>query len=535
MKQLSSTIIEKLSKLENFSLVYDNGKTLLWNISAPGLHVLPVAYHYMKFAGERGRWSLFYHSYTSDFFKKVYDILNRAGLKEDFSPEIWGYIRKLNKYASSNSNPEIKANTNIQLFTFIQDFLENLLYNEFVSRTNITIKENRDIFKELLVAADSFVVRNSDGTIQIMAGYPWFDMNWCRDTFISFPGILLVTQRYEYAKSVFSFYAKQQNKEGLLPSRILQNGQKEYLCADGSLWFIEALNRYQLSVQNKDADTFIKKMIPTVNKIIDYYINSSGVVYMDKDNLIMVPQRWTWMDASVWGNPVTPRYGKPVEIQALFYNALGIASKFNLGSGNKKLSQIYDKVREDVGKSINERFYSKGMLYPYDVIDGDPHGTAIRPNAVFLLSLSCIKDLLSQPKKEAIVWVIEKELLTPCGLRSLSLYDEKYIGRYNTFDPLEVKDLAYHHGTVWPYFMSHYIRAKKEVMVEKQNLEFVNDVKDKIKNLFNYIRDNETVPEVFSGSEPYAPGGAVSQCWSVGAMLEIIDLLNSSYNKQGEK
>jgi len=535
MKSINSTIIEKLNKTEHFGLRYDNGRSILWDINAPGLHVLPVSYHFLKFTGEKGKWSLLYHGFTGDFFEKVFDILNRAGLTEEIAPETWGYIKKLNKYAGTNTNPEIKANTNVQLFTFIQDFLENILYKEYVSRTKRMVKDDQDIFKELLVAADSFVARGCDGYIQILAGYPWFDQSWCRDTFISLPGLLLVTERYEYAKSIFSCYAEMQNREGLLPNRVFDSGLKEYNSADCSLWFIEALNRYHLSAKSRDADNFIKKMLPVVNEIIECYINNSGNIYLDSDSLIAVPPRWTWMDASLSGNAITPRNGKPIEIQALFYNALGIASKLYCLCGNRKLAQKYDDIRRQSGRSINERFFTEQRTYPYDVIDGDPRGDAIRPNAVFLISLSCVGDLLPQERKEAIISTIERDLLTPYGLRTLAAQDPMYIGHYNTFDPMEIKDLGYHQGTVWPYLMSHYVAAKKNVAGDKNKKAFIDEIAVKTERLMHFVRDNETICEVFSGNEPHMPGGAVSQAWSIGAILEIFNLINPGIEKNQVK
>ncbi len=523
MKAISNAMTEKLNLLENFTLYSDGGKNILWNINAPGLHVLLVAGHYIKFTGEKGKSALLYHSARGDFFNKTYDILNRAGLTKDYIPEAWGYIRELNKFASISKDPETKANTNLQLFRFIQEFMEEVLYNDFIIRTGSEIEENKDIFKKLVVAADSFVVRMPDGNVRLMAGYPWFDQSWCRDAFISISGLILLTCRFDYAKSVFNYFASQQNKEGLLPNRIYFSGAKDYGSADGSLWFIEALNKYRLQASSASGDAFIKKMTPVVNRIISCYTKSSGDLYMDSDKLIVVPAQWTWMDAAPGGVPVTPRNGKPVEIQALFYNALAIASEFNYLSGDKKLANEYTKLKKEVAKSINARFFEYGRLYPFDVLDGDPHSEAIRPNAVFLVSLSMVEDLLTQDKQEAIVDTIEKELLTPYGPRTLTPNDPKYIGTYDTFAPLHVKDQAYHQGTVWPFLMSHYMFANLRVRKDLDNE--MAKIKGRTSRLMYLIKDKDTIVELFSGSQ-HLPGGTVSQAWSVSAMLEIIVAIN---------
>ena len=524
MKAISNTMMEKLNLFENFTLMYNGGRNVLWNLNAPGLHVLLVAGHYIKLTGEKGKSSLLYHSERGDFFNKTYDILNRSGLTKDYIPEVWGYIRELNRFANISKDPETKANTNLQLFRFIQEFMEETLYGDFINRTGIEIEENKNIFKKLVVAADSFVVRMPDGNVRLLAGYPWFDQSWCRDAFISIMGLLLITGRFDYAKSVFNYFASQQNKEGLLPNRIFFSGSMDYASADGSLWFIEALNKYRLLVSSPSGDVFIKKMTPVVNKIISCYTKTSGEIFMDRDNLICVPARWTWMDAAPNGIPVTPRNGKPVEIQALFYNALGIAAEFNYISGDKKLAGEYSKLRKDVARAINARFFEFGRIYPFDVLDGDRHSDAIRPNALFLMSLSMAEDLLPQDKREAIIDTVEKELLTPYGPRTLTPNDPKYIGTYDTFAPMEQKDQAYHQGTVWPYLMSHYVFA--DLMARKNLEDEVSKIKERMNRLTYFIKDRDTMVELFSGSEPYLPGGTVSQAWSVGAMIEIIYSLN---------
>jgi glycogen debranching enzyme len=525
MKTINNTVLERLNKLEKFVLKYDDGKSVLWEINAPGLHVLTVAYHFMRFAGERGKWALLYHSYNGDFFAKAYDILNIVGLKEESSPEVWGYIRKLEKYSNNSSNPELKATANVQLFTYIQGFLESILYAEFIARNKKAVKENQDIFKELLVAADSFVVRTHERGIEIFAGYPWFDQTWGRDTFISLPGLLLVTKRFEYAKSVFNNFCEYQNKEGLLPNTVTWTGKKEYNSADASLWFVEALNKYHLKAKSKDADSFVKKMIPTVNSIIEAFTKSWGDIYLDTDNLVVIPAQWSWMDAVANGAPVTPRKGKPVEIQALFYNALKIAAKFNLLSGNKRLANDFEALAVRTAKSINEKFFPSENFYPYDVLSDSLKDASIRPNAVFLVGLSATGDLLSQERKLKIIDTIEKELLTPYGLRSLSMRDPNFIGSYHTFAPQEMKDQAYHQGTIWPYLLLFYFLAKRSVTPPEKAAALDSEIKEKLSDLFRVIRNNETVPELFSGDRPYTPGGAASQAWSVSAALETYSML----------
>ncbi|MDI6641795.1 MAG: amylo-alpha-1,6-glucosidase, partial [Elusimicrobiota bacterium] len=351
-------------------------------------------------------------------------------------------------------------------------------------------------------------------------------------------GLLLTTRRFEEAKSVFRYYAKYQKEDGLIPNRIFPDGKALYNTADGSLWFVEAVYRYYQATEDIN---FVKEMLPVVNKIIGCYTAKSGDIYMDKDNLVVVPAQWTWMDAAPNGkDPVTPRNGKPIEIQSLFYNALGIASEFNRLAKNEvvagfSLPQL-SELKKKVKIAINEKFFNVAAglpyrNYPFDVLDGDQHKDAVRPNAVFLLSLSKVNDLLPEDKKRTIIDTVEKELLTPFGLRTLSPNDPKYIGKYDTFAPQEVKDQAYHQGTVWPYLISHYIFAKIELMKNRPYEEVVSEIKNSINNLIYIIREKGTIPEVFSGNIPYIAGGTVSQAWSVAAMLDIFDLLNLEFRR----
>ncbi len=518
---VSDEVMQSLNRLEEFVLRYNEGRDTLTHIKAPGLHSLLVAYQYMKFVGQPGNYSLLHHSYHGDFFNKTYDILQKLGLTEENAPEVYSYIKYLQKLANSLVNVKDKADINIQLFGFLQGLTENLLYTRYVSNTQKEIPElvNRNIFKKLLVAADSFIAKDEKGNLVILAGYPWFDQSWGRDTFISLPGLMLVTLRHEEAKEIFRYYAKHQNEEGLIPNRIFLDGSAQYNTADGSLWFIESLYKYYQVTKD---EKFISEMLPVVNKIIECYKKpyTKETVYMDKDNLIVVPSQWTWMDTKY-----TPRNGKPIEIQALFYNALKITAEFNRLAQDKDKAEELDELANKIKIAIHQKFFID-RDYPYDVIDGDIHSQATRPNAVFLLSLSHTGDLLYERNKKHILEIIERELLTPYGLRTLSPQDNKYIGKYDTFAPPETKDQAYHQGTIWPYLISHYIFAKIKLMKDRPYNEVITEVKNNINNLIYLLTTNNTLPEVFSGDAPHLPGGTVSQAWSIAAILEIFDLLN---------
>ncbi len=526
--------LEVLSRLrqvgiQNFKLLYDDGKKELpfGNINAPHLHCLLVAYQWIKFMGEKGKWALWHHSYHTDFFTKFFSILNDAGITRDNLPEVYSYVEHLQRMASATTDVDQKAKLTIQLFGFIQGLLEDILRQEYlysIGRSDMQHinQEYHDVFSKLLVSADSFILRDKDGSVKILAGYPWFDQSWGRDSFISLAGLLIVTRRFEEAKQLFRFYAKYQSNDGIIPNRIWPDGKAEYNTADGSLWFVEALYRYYEVTEDIE---FVKEMLPTITKIIQRYTAESGTIYMDRDYLVVVPAQYTWMDTKY-----TPRNGKPVEIQALLYNALKIVAEFYRIVGDKKKSNEYIELSNKVRTSILERFFEK-RDYPYDVLDGDEHKDAIRPNALILLSLTHTEDLLPKELKEKIIEVVERDLLTPYGLRTLSPKDTKYRGYYDTLSDIETKDPAYHQGTVWPWLIKEYVRAKISVLKDRPYKEVIEQLKLKINNFLYFVRSNTTLPEVFSGNAPYSQGGCVSQAWSVAAMLEILDLLTKEYAK----
>ncbi len=519
MNALNADVLARLNRLENFTLKFNGGDKVLWDLNVPGLHVITVAYQYMRFAWEQGRLSLLFHSSRNDFFNKTYDILARAGADAATCPDLWQYLRALEKEALDADNPEARSDINVRLFGFIQALLEHSLYADHVRRAGRTEGQDDDVFRKLLVAADSFVWYDPQGNVRILAGYPWFDQSWGRDTFISLPGLLLASGRYGDAKNVLRFYAANQRGDGLIPNRVHNDGRREYNSADASLWFIEALYRYYLIAKDVSRDSFMMEMVPTVNKIVGLYTASSGDIFMDGDRLVRVPAQWTWMDSVVDGVPVTPRNGKPVDIQALFHNALGVAEFLNHEFGDRRAGSRCGRIRDLVRETIQARFFPNGRAYPPDVVDGDPRGDAVRPNAVFLMSLSMNDALVPSGWRSRIVDCIERELLTPYGLRTLSPADPCYMGRYNTFAPMEIKDLAYHQGAAWPWLLSHYLIAKHRLSSSMEGI--AKDIGQALKELFRFAGEKNGVPELFSGDEPFSEGGAVTQAWSVGALLEM--------------
>ncbi|MEM5813065.1 MAG: amylo-alpha-1,6-glucosidase [Candidatus Aenigmatarchaeota archaeon] len=390
---------------------------------------------------------------------------------------------------------------------------------------------NTEILNILESAAESFIKYNNNEVEIWAASRDWFLEPWGRDTFISLPGLLLVRNRFEDAKNIFRRFAKLE-KNGLLPTKI--SNEIEYNNADVSLWFIYSLKKY---IQYSHDFSFIKEMLQTIKNILESYVNGTGYyqygefqrIYMDSDYLIVTPPQATWMDANAFGKlqPITPRNGKVVEINALFYSLLTFVKSIEEIFGyefNLEINEMIFRLK----KSFNRKFWNKEKKALFDVIEGDPHGNAIRPNMIF--AVSHCNNLLDKNKEMLVFDCVKKHLLTPCGLRTLSPEDEKYIGSYDTFLPVEQKDLAYHQGTAWPWLIGAFIDAL--VKIRRYQNKSLDEIKSEIRYYIAPLVDfcvrspYKSLPELFSGDYPHEPGGTTSQAWSVAEILRVIKEYN---------
>jgi predicted glycogen debranching enzyme len=386
---------------------------------------------------------------------------------------------------------------------------------------------------ETLIQTASTFVKHANGSVQIWAASrDWFLEEWGRDTFISLPGLLLVTGLFGEARIIIENFAKYE-KNGLIPNRI-QKDKIIYNTADAPMWFIQAAKSY---LERTGDLGFVHAMSPVLKRIIDAYKNGTGYVRFgsdqkikmdENDALIESPPQATWMDADPSGTGktiVTPRNGKAVEINALWYDNMRFLAKLELQEGNSLRARDFDSLADDVKKSFNSKFWNWSENTLRDVIEGDPHGGAIRPNMV--LAVSHGGDLLPENRKIAVFESAKKDLLTPGGLRSLSPRDSNYIGIYDTYLPIERKDLAYHQGTAWPWLIGPFCDALAIVRTYQgtTTTSVRNEVALCIGPLARFCIESpyKSLPEVFSGDPPYAPGGTTSQAWSVAEVLRIID------------
>lgn len=375
-----------------------------------------------------------------------------------------------------------------------------------------------DFTKQLVLAADQFIVRRGRGET-IIAGYPWFS-DWGRDTMIALNGLTLATNREGIAKNILREYSKHIS-EGMIPNRFPDEGETpEYNTVDATLWYFEAIRAF---VEKTDDYDFVEREL--YEKLVEIiYWHRRGTrfnIKMDDDGLLFAGEKgWqlTWMDAKIGDAVFTPRIGKPVEIQALWYNALKIMEVFAKKFRDKDGKHQYKEMAENAKKSFNKDFWDKDNEYLYDFINGDEKNTDIRPNQIFAVSLK--HSMLSMFRAKKVVQTVEKELFTPVGLRSLSKDNPQYQGIY-IGDPFK-RDSAYHQGTVWAWLMGAFITSLERTYPKgRKYKQYV----DKILEGFETHLTEEGVgqiSEIFDGDEPHQPRGCFAQAWSVAEILRVI-------------
>jgi len=394
------------------------------------------------------------------------------------------------------------------------------------------IADLSDWLSWLVLAARSFIVRGQGVEERsLMAGYHWFGV-WGRDTFVSLPGLVLALGRFNEAKQVLLTFASHV-KDGLIPNFISEDDDSSaYNTVDATLWYVNAVFQYVKYTGDMD---FVKKHLwETLQRTIDKHFEGTLFgIQVDGDGLLSHGPRLTWMDALAGGKPVTPRSGKAVEIQALWYNALRImellASRFHDDHGAEKYGVAAEKAKRSF-----ERFWNPRKKCLYDVVVGEDADDSVRPNQILAVSLDFTT--LDEKKCKSVVESVQEELLTPCGLRTLSRGDPRYVGMYSG-DRLS-RDRAYHNGTVWPWLVGPFTTAF--LKVNGRNSGQGAYVFDKfLKTLLTsriYEAGCGTIGEIFDGDLPHNARGCISQAWSVAEPLrayfeDVLNLRPSYENK----
>jgi glycogen debranching enzyme len=359
----------------------------------------------------------------------------------------------------------------------------------------------------------------------VLAGFPWF-ADWGRDAFIALPGLLLLTGRFDEAKSVLTTFAAAVD-EGMIPNRFDDRSDTAYFNSiDASLWFINAAFQYLNAAD--DLETFTQKLLPKIHWIIESYYNGTRFgICADADGLITAGDQstqLTWMDAKYDGVAVTSRCGKPVEVNALWYNSLRLTAQF-YASGSIESSKHYGSIADKVGAGFRRLFWNQQRGYLNDCIlpDGSVD-SSLRPNQIFAVSLP-FSPLLPQQAK-CVVDTVQENLLTPYGLRTLAVNDSCYKGTYT--GPQQQRDQAYHQGTVWPYLMGPFVESFLKVndfsrQSKKKAAEFIEP-------LLQHLTEDGClgqICEIFDGDAPHKPRGCVAQAWSVGELIKAYQLINN--------
>jgi glycogen debranching enzyme len=457
---------------------------------------------------------------------------------------------------------------------------EQNLYDRWRSSSGV----NRDWVNQLVLAADQFVVdrslpeqtprlgfepfagydqgrvgspeatpeASSDNNLEnspegtpgktIIAGYPWFG-DWGRDTMICLPGLAMATGRPEIARSILQTFGDYFD-QGMLPNMFPEAGATPtYNTVDSTLWYFIALQTYH---QATGDDELLQVLFPALEQVITWHQRGTRYqIHLDHDGLIYAGEpgvQLTWMDAKVGDWVVTPRIGKPVEINALWFNALQTMVQFarHLGKGDKRYVQLAHRAR--IGF---QRFWSPRLGYCYDILDG-PNGNdaSLRPNQIFAVSLaaniintntpnsphvdssssaaeSLHLPLLTPAQQRSVVDTCAATLLTSHGLRSLAPDHPQYEGHYGG-DPF-ARDGAYHQGTVWGWLIGPFVEAHFRVYGDRATaLSFLEP-------MANHLRSGcvGTLSEIFDGDAPFAPRGAYAQAWTVAEVLRLVRLLET--------
>lgn len=379
-----------------------------------------------------------------------------------------------------------------------------------------------DMARCLAKSASQFIAkRESTGGDTILAGFPFFE-DWGRDTMIALPGVCLSTRRYDEARSILRTFARYE-KDGLMPNLFPEGGKEPmYNTVDAALLFINCVWLYDEAAQDME---LVKEMYPVMERIVEHYRKGTRFgIHMDKDGLIMAGEgldQVTWMDVRVGEILPTPRHGKPVEVNAYWYNALRIMAAFAERIGEDGAE--YVKLAEKVKISFTEAFWMEEEHCLKDVISGTEADTQIRCNQIWAVSMPFT--MLDEEKERQVVDTVFEKLYTPYGLRTLSQEDGQFCPVYG--GEVLKRDLAYHQGTVWAYPLGAYYLAY--LKVNRESSAAKAEVCAQMEVLESALREGciGQLPEIYDGENPVSSKGCFAQAWSVGELLRVYEKLES--------
>ena len=410
-------------------------------------------------------------------------------------------------------------------------FDESGLIDNKVNKTKEE-KTREELIKSFLIAIDNFIIKRPlFDTYSVIAGYPWF-LDWLRDTLISFEGLFLVTKKYDKAKKLLK-HCIRDIKYGLVPNTYSEDDYRPlYNSVDSSLLLFEQVKKYLL--YTNDYEFIMQEIYSKLESIITNY--SKGIdldnnnIYMDIDGLIVSGTentQNTWMDAKYAGIAVTPRNGKAVEINAMWYNALKIMQELAIKNKENEKAAKYEKMAKKCKSSFEDKFYNKKRKCLYDVL-GDKK---IRPNQIFALSLTYpVLDANSEITKEMFE-TVTKKLLNNYGLKTLAKGEENYVEIYEG-GPAR-RDFSYHQGITWPWLLGPYYNALKYITANISSKSEKNKYETQLKEFIDNVTKTfskemlergciGSISELYDSKKPNLPKGAFAQAWSVAEVFRII-------------
>jgi predicted glycogen debranching enzyme len=485
-------------------------------------------------------------NWIEDLFYREEERRGEASSDESYQPGYFEFKVSRNSQtqfaitAAVGENREETSRT-LQSFGLNSSDIVNLIGKELNRRENTLSKfasENQlpqeaDNLNWLLQSANDFVVKGTGDKRFVIAGYQWFG-SWGRDSFVSLPGLMLANPRFEDARSVILDYTNY-CKFGLVPNLIDdKTGEPLYNTVDGTLWYINSILQF---LKYTGGFEFVRKLLwPTLVEIIQNHKQGTlNDIRVDTDGLLAHGPQLTWMDTIVDNAPFTPRAGKAVEVQALWYNTLRtmqlLAEKF----GEKHIAEEYSGMAIKAKNSFNDKFWDKEKNCLFDVLteSGNPD-PSIRPNQIIVGALDF--NIIDKDRANQVVDFVQAELLTPVGLRTLSPKDSRYKGTYEGDRPS--RDRAYHNGSIWAWLSgpltTSYLKAKG---YQEANIQYA--AKEFLTPLFTSEIGRGglgTINEINDGNPPYTPRGCIAQAWSVAeplrAYIEDILRIRPKYEKE---
>ncbi len=433
----------------------------------------------------------------------------------------YGHARAYHKITA-----EAEAGQCVELEVVYETELSQLWAKEVIRETKQYRKEleetaeiTSDIGKVLVKSANQFISeRESTGGKTILAGYPFFE-DWGRDTMIALPGLCISTGQYEAAKQILYTFA-QNEREGLMPNLFPEGGNEPmYNTVDAALLFINSVYLYYEATKDR---AFVREMYPVMERILkEYQKGTLFGIHMDADGLICAGEglaQVTWMDVRIGNLLPTPRHGKPVEINAYWYNALRIMALF---AEEKQTADVYAKLAEQAAKAFADQFWMPEKNCLKDVISGTCADEQIRCNQIWAVSMPF--SVLDAEKERKIVETVFEKLYTSYGLRTLEEADEQFHPVYE--GEMKERDMAYHQGTVWMFPLGAYYLAYLKVHQYSETAK--QAVKEQLEVLESALREGciGQLPEIYDGKNPVSSKGCFAQAWSVGEILRVYEQL----------